>query len=183
MASKTIVRLKAGKLALELNPSVGGSISSFEWIDEGAARGLLRRRNSISENVLEAASFPLVPYVNRIRGGHFRFRSRDVRMAPNMAGDPSPLHGQGWLGAWSVLDRGESGRLASRLVGYLAGSTRKLTGVMDVDQPSEAKSDENESVQVAKEAAEQATATAPDPKGEPPAKESGAADDAERLSA
>ena len=48
------------------------------------------------------ASFPLVPYVNRIRGGRFTFRGREVRLAPNMAGDPSPLHGQGWLSPWQV---------------------------------------------------------------------------------
>jgi aldose 1-epimerase len=43
-----------------------------------------------------------VPYVNRIRGGQFTFRGRDVRLAPNMTGDPSPLHGQGWLNPWRV---------------------------------------------------------------------------------
>ena len=52
--------------------------------------------------MLDACSFPLVPYVNRIRGGCFRFRGREVRLAPNMPGDPSPLHGQGWLNAWAV---------------------------------------------------------------------------------
>jgi aldose 1-epimerase len=54
------------------------------------------------EKVLDAACFPLVPYVNRIRGGRFSFRGREVVLAPNMAGDPSPLHGQGWLGPWQV---------------------------------------------------------------------------------
>jgi aldose 1-epimerase len=62
----------------------------------------LRKCNIGSENVLDAASFPLVPYVNRIRGGHFSFRGREVRLSPNMAGDPSPLHGQGWLNPWYV---------------------------------------------------------------------------------
>ncbi len=60
-----------------------------------------------SENVLDAASFPLVPYVNRIRGGRFTFRGREVRLAPNMAGDPSPLHGQGWLNPWAVAEADE----------------------------------------------------------------------------
>jgi aldose 1-epimerase len=52
--------------------------------------------------VLAKGSFPLVPYVNRIRGGRFTFRGREVRLAPNMKGDPSPLHGQGWLNPWTV---------------------------------------------------------------------------------
>jgi len=45
-----------------------------------------------------------VPYVNRVRGGRFTFRARKVRLQPNMAGDPSPLHGQGWLNPWTVTD-------------------------------------------------------------------------------
>lgn len=69
---------------------------------------LLRARNSARENVLDAACFPLVPFVNRIRGGQFSFRGREVRLAPNMAGDPSPLHGQGWLSAWEVEEAGAS---------------------------------------------------------------------------
>lgn len=102
MASETTLTLSAGKLRLELNPSVGGSISAFEWIGDDCATAILRKCNSQRENVLEAASFPLVPYVNRIRGGRFTFRGREVFLAPNMAGDPSPLHGQGWLNPWRV---------------------------------------------------------------------------------
>ena len=55
-----------------------------------ARRPILRKCNSRSENVLERASFPLVPYVNRIRGGAFTFRGREVRLAPNMAGRSQP---------------------------------------------------------------------------------------------
>jgi aldose 1-epimerase len=62
----------------------------------------LRKCNTPLEKVLDAASFPLVPYVNRIREGRFSFRGREVRLAPNMVGDPSPLHGQGWLNPWTV---------------------------------------------------------------------------------
>ena len=102
MPSETIVTLRAGTLNLDLSPSVGGSISAFEWVDGEARRPILRKCHTPLEKVLDACSFPLVPYVNRIRGGQFTFRGREVRLAPNMAGDPSPLHGQGWLGAWEV---------------------------------------------------------------------------------
>ena len=102
MGQSDSVILSAGNLRLKLSPSVGGSISSFEWIDGAAVSRVLRKCNNRSENVLDAASFPLVPYVNRIRGGGFTFRGREVRLEPNMAGDPSPLHGQGWLSPWEV---------------------------------------------------------------------------------
>lgn len=101
MASETTVELRAGALRLELNPAVGGSIAAFEW----DGRPILRK--CVGETVLDAASFPLVPYVNRIRGGSFSFRGREVRLAPNMAGDPSPLHGQGWLSPWRVEEASE----------------------------------------------------------------------------
>ncbi|MEO7365605.1 MAG: aldose 1-epimerase [Sphingomicrobium sp.] len=94
--------LASKALELCLSPSIGGSISSFEWTDGDQRSAVLRKCNSSAEKVLEAASFPLVPYVNRIRGGQFTFRGRDIRLAPNMAGDPSPLHGQGWLAPWQV---------------------------------------------------------------------------------
>lgn len=96
------VNLFAGNLWLELSPSVGGAISAFQWTDADGARPILRKCNSPLEKVLDAGCFPLVPYVNRVRGGCFTFRGRTVRLKPNMAGDPSPLHGQGWLNAWEI---------------------------------------------------------------------------------
>ena len=105
MAVDPLVTLAAGRLELALNPSTGGSISWFDWIEDDRQLAILRKCNSCHENVLEAASFPLVPYVNRIRGGRFNFRGREVRLRPNMPGDASPLHGQGWLHPWRVDDQ------------------------------------------------------------------------------
>lgn len=97
-----LLTLTCGALELELSPSVGGAISRFEFLADERRTPILRKCHSPLRNVLDAASFPLVPYVNRIRGGAFGFRGRTVRLAPNMAGDPSPLHGQGWLSPWEV---------------------------------------------------------------------------------
>jgi aldose 1-epimerase len=68
----------------------------------------LRKCHSPLEKVLDACCFPLVPYVNRIRGGRFCFRGREVTLQPNMPGDPSPLHGQGWLNPWTVERQDEA---------------------------------------------------------------------------
>jgi len=97
-----ILTFEQGRLRLKLTPSIGGAISAFEWIAKGAKWPILRKCHTPLEKVLDACSFPLVPYVNRIRGGCFRFRGREVRLERNMPGDPSPLHGQGWLNAWTV---------------------------------------------------------------------------------
>lgn len=96
------VTLEVGSLRLELSPAIGGAISAFEWTGENGPMGILRKCHSPLEKVLDAGCFALVPYVNRIRGGAFVFKGRTVRLTPNMAGDQSPLHGQGWLNHWHV---------------------------------------------------------------------------------
>ena len=100
--------LSSGILELRLSPSIGGAISSFRWKDGARERAILRESNTPLQKVLDASCFPLVPFVNRIRGGCFTFRGRQVRLSPNMAGDPSPLHGQGWTSPWRVDSSSEA---------------------------------------------------------------------------
>ncbi|HYI43206.1 MAG TPA: hypothetical protein VD768_06255, partial [Sphingomicrobium sp.] len=56
--------LKAGSLELELAPRVGGAIARFDYANSEGRTPVLRRSPSPLQSVLEAASFPLVPYVN-----------------------------------------------------------------------------------------------------------------------
>jgi aldose 1-epimerase len=100
--SSDLLTLSSDLLELQLSPSIGGAISGLEYAGPRGRTPVLRKGHSPLENVLEAPSFPLVPYVNRIRGGSFDFRGRTVSIRPNMAGDASPLHGDGWLNAWDV---------------------------------------------------------------------------------
>lgn len=102
MGDSASVTLAAGRSRLSLAPSTGGAISGFEWTGEDLPRPIMRKSPEPLLNVLDACSFPLLPYVNRIRDGRFTFRGREVFLQPNMAGDPSPLHGQGWLNPWTV---------------------------------------------------------------------------------
>lgn len=97
-----MIRLANQRLELLISPTSGGSISRFDWIADGRRLPILRPAPDGAQNVLDSASFPLVPFVNRIRSGRFRFRGREAVLAPNMAGDPSPLHGQGWLNEWKI---------------------------------------------------------------------------------
>ncbi|MDQ0322328.1 aldose 1-epimerase [Pararhizobium capsulatum DSM 1112] len=48
------------------------------------------------------ASFPLVPYGNRIEANAFEFAGKRFTMQPNTA-DPFCLHGDGWLAEWEVI--------------------------------------------------------------------------------
>jgi aldose 1-epimerase len=98
-----LVTLAAGPLEIVLSPATGGSIARFMYHAADGAVPILRGCHGLPQDVLGTGSFPLVPFVNRVRGSEFDFRGRTVRLAPNMAGDPSPLHGQGWLNPWTVV--------------------------------------------------------------------------------
>ncbi|HEY9578403.1 MAG TPA: aldose 1-epimerase [Rhizorhapis sp.] len=98
----TTIDLLAGSLRLRLAPSAGGSITRFDVMHGGIEQPLLRGAEGLPDHALESACFPLVPFSNRIRGGSFTFRDRRISLRPNMTGDPSPLHGQGWLVPWQV---------------------------------------------------------------------------------
>src|SRR3954447_21048772 len=104
----TKVTLRAGPLEAVIVPEVGGSIARFDWLDGVRREALFRPAPESLTAVLNAGCFPLVPFANRIRDGQFSCGGRVVRLAPNMAGDPSPLHGQGWLAPWTVERCGES---------------------------------------------------------------------------
>jgi aldose 1-epimerase len=94
--------LSSENFELELDPSTGGSIAELTWTGGDERTPVLRRSPAPLEQVLDSASFPLVPFVNRIAGGCIAFRGRQVRLEPNLEGDPSPLHGQGWTSPWQV---------------------------------------------------------------------------------
>ena len=96
--------LRAGLLEVQLLPGIGGAIARFDRIAGERWQPLLRGSAPDVTHPTDASCFPLVPYVNRIRGGRFTVDGRTVTIAPNMPPDPSPMHGQGWLGAWQVAE-------------------------------------------------------------------------------
>lgn len=53
-----------------------------------------------SGDPLEMASFPLLPFSNRIRDGRFSFRSTEVSLPASTQHPPHALHGYGWSRRW-----------------------------------------------------------------------------------
>jgi aldose 1-epimerase len=111
----TLLELQVGELHLALTPEVGGSIASFSrrWHEAGRRREAHWLRPASSEglatrNPLAMASFPLLPFCNRIRNGQASFEGRDIRFPPNhpAADSPHPLHGIGWQRVWQVESSG-----------------------------------------------------------------------------
>lgn len=108
MTTDSYPRLARGPLSLSIAPGLGGGIASFECCAvSGGNISIFRPTGAGAGAPTDLASFPLVPFVNRVRGGSFTFRGRRVTLERNMPPDPSPLHGQGWLHAWEVETLGE----------------------------------------------------------------------------
>jgi aldose 1-epimerase len=103
MAADSFLELARGSLSLRLAPARGGGIARFDCCAvSGGNIPIFRPLDGNGDSPVALASFPLVPFVNRVRDGAFDFRGRRVTLARNMPSDPSPLHGQGWLAAWDV---------------------------------------------------------------------------------
>jgi aldose 1-epimerase len=97
-----MLTLSAGDYELTLAPERGGSVLRFDW------RGEPLMRPACGPSILDVACFPLVPFSNRIAYGRFVAEGREVALSPNFPerSRSHPLHGFGWLAAWSVADCG-----------------------------------------------------------------------------
>jgi len=93
--------LKHSDYELELCPEGGGCMTAFR------CRGIDVMRPATDEywqtfEPRASASFPLVPFSNRIADGRFEFEGRSYRLPINMPPEPHTIHGDGWMSAWDV---------------------------------------------------------------------------------
>ena len=91
--------LHAGALRLAVRPDLGGSIAGFWHRDTPILRSTEPAR---LDSARLSASFPLVPYANRLGYRRFRWKGRDYTTEPNFGDSPHSVHGIGWLRAWEV---------------------------------------------------------------------------------
>ncbi|PMS23226.1 aldose 1-epimerase [Trinickia dabaoshanensis] len=99
------------QLRVGLAPSHGGGMTRFDWHGDGNTptpifRVSDRARGEADPNAL--ACYPLVPFSNRIGGSRFHFEGREVAVPRNRADERLPIHGDGWLRAWRVAERGDT---------------------------------------------------------------------------
>lgn len=102
-----IMTLRAGALSLDLAPRAGGVIAGFRHGDT-----LIMRAPDLpglaAGNPRAGASWPLVPYSNRIRNGRFPWRGRIIELERDWLSKEHAIHGNGWRRPWSVHDRSDS---------------------------------------------------------------------------
>lgn len=102
-----LLTLSRGDTGLTLAPDAGGGIAGFRW------RGIEVMRPASAAALADRdqrglASFPLVPWSNRIAHGRFAFDGRDVALPPNFGDHPHAIHGHGWQAPWRVATQDES---------------------------------------------------------------------------
>jgi len=86
---------------LGLLPSLGGSVAAWQLDRSAGIHDLWRPwKGDIDRYTL--ASFPLVPWSNRISAGGFDHAGVHYPIQPNRAGEPYPIHGDGWLQPWNL---------------------------------------------------------------------------------
>lgn len=96
--------MRAGGLEAALSPAVGGSLRwlALDGVD------LLRRAPEGAADPLAMASFPLVPYANRIADGRFTFDGQDYQLPRNFGDHPHSIHGFGWQATWTASETAET---------------------------------------------------------------------------
>ena len=105
-----VITLRAERARAGVAPGIGGSLTHYHWIDGSLRHDWLRPAASADLAARTAdrlASFPLVPFSNRIRAGQFTFRGQAVELPLNQWPQPHAEHGHGWQGAWSVVERAD----------------------------------------------------------------------------
>ncbi len=103
-----IVALRSGETVLEVSPVAGGSITRYATTGSNRAYEWMRPATEAAvaaRSAGQTASFPMVPFSNRIRNGRFRFNGRMVQLEELFGREPHAIHGHGWRAPWSEIDR------------------------------------------------------------------------------
>jgi aldose 1-epimerase len=99
LAADTVFELHAGALRLAVRPDLGGSIAGLWHRDTPILRST---EPAALDSARKSASFPLVPYSNRLGYRRFRWKGHDYTTQPNFGDSPHSVHGIGWMLPWEV---------------------------------------------------------------------------------
>jgi aldose 1-epimerase len=99
------ISLSDGIAEVEIVSSLGAGLASYDLISRGGREPLLRPCRDLSRATpFDLANNLLVPWSNRISGGGFAFGEHFHPLEPNLAGEPMPIHGNGFSSAWEVVE-------------------------------------------------------------------------------
>jgi aldose 1-epimerase len=99
-----MLHLEAGQLICDIEPELGGCITSLRLGDVP----VLRPSPPRPDTARQSSSYPLVPFSNRIGGGRLQWQGTLFPLVRGNAADPHAIHGVGWQRRWHVLESSES---------------------------------------------------------------------------
>jgi aldose 1-epimerase len=100
-----LIPLSAGPVRAIVSPEAGGSLAQFAVVREGAVIDLMRPPLPVAladTNPRALASYPLVPFSNRIAYARFGFEGADYALRQNFLPEPHAIHGDGWQARWAT---------------------------------------------------------------------------------
>lgn len=101
----TPLTLRHGPLRCDICPELGGSIAGM-WMNEVPV--MRSTPGTELTSVRQSASFPLVPFSNRIGYGQLQWSGTSHPLVKNFDPEPHTIHGIGWERPWTVLESTES---------------------------------------------------------------------------
>ena len=107
-----LVPLRAGDLAVDVAPHLGGSIVAFTRGSERILRETPPTALSEKKPTL-AGSYPMIPFSNRIADARFAFGGESFQLDRNFGTSPHAIHGNAWQRDWTVEDAQPSEALLS----------------------------------------------------------------------
>lgn len=102
-----MIELIAGEQRAVVLPKLGAALGSWQYRGQDVFLPVANPA-LMAQHGEAVAAYPLVPYSNRIAQGRFAFEGREYRLASNMVGESSAIHGNGWEREWTVAHRTDS---------------------------------------------------------------------------
>ena len=99
---RALVTLASADAHVEIAPAIGGAIVAFRWRDRDVMRPT--PADAIAQgDVRRCASFPLVPFSNRIADARLRVGDAIHDLGRNVPDMPHAIHGVGFQRPWDVV--------------------------------------------------------------------------------
>lgn len=89
-------------------PGHGAGLARFDLRLRGRRLPVFRPLTGAPRAARDLALFLLAPFSNRIAPAGFDCNGQRHRLAPNVPGEPCPLHGDAWQRPWSVTEHSRS---------------------------------------------------------------------------
>jgi len=107
---KNTLSLHCDELRCDILPALGGCIAGL-WL--GTEPVLRSTSADTLHSVRQAASYPLVPFSNRVGHAHLQWAGTSHPLVKNFEPEAHAIHGIGWERPWNVLESGPQFALLS----------------------------------------------------------------------